>query len=403
MATRPAAILCIAALLSSRSAAQDSLRAAGRDILREITSSREPESAVIAKARTLLLDCVKTDDTAKGKPVLRFVLERYRQTRYLPFWPAEEYLLSFWAGEYRRMLDPAALEGLDTLQYASFVVPPRDLLLDDLRDALAGRQPALRDAIIHAPFREHESAFLLLFLETLLADRHDPVAQKTLNEDADDFLARFGDSPYAPFVRRDIRSVVVESRIGYGFSIGGGASTVTGRLGGLLSAGGAFDLGGELGIRKLIGDLDAVVYGRLTAGIGGKVRSAFSYRGDWVPGDKKDILVPEISLGIVAFETDFVQCTPFAGLSGVLISPPTDANGNSSDGPELNMFSWSAGLSVDWKIGAREIAGSPSYLYIRTRLTYSSPFPQPETRFNGGFLAFTVDFGGFWRPLIRDF
>ncbi|HTY60476.1 MAG TPA: hypothetical protein VMF59_16755, partial [Bacteroidota bacterium] len=113
------------------------------------------------------------------------------------------------------------------------------------------------------------------------------------------------------------------------------------------------------------------------------------------------ITVPELSLGIPVFESGFVQVAPFAGLSGVFISPPKDANGNSTSSLELNQFSWSAGLNLDWKMGGAD--PMRAYWFIRTRLTISSPFPQPDRRFAGNIVTFTVDVGFFGRSLMRDF
>jgi hypothetical protein len=389
-------------VLSSRLLAQDSLRLPSQDVLKEITSYRETDAEIIAKARSLLLDCVRAGDTTKGRSVLSYLRSHYRHTRYVPFWPSEQILLWYWSSEYRAILNPSSLDALDTLGYQSSVTPPRDLLLDDLRDALNPRRMELRAAVLRAPLETHESEFLLLFLGSLLGDRRDPETQKLINEEAGDFLARFGDSPYAPFVRRDIRCVLRESRWGYGFTVGLGAGSINGNLGTLFYATGTLDLGFDLGVRHLIEDLDGVFYFRLSAGLGGRVRSAFTYNGDWANGMKQDVLVPEASVGIVAFESDMVQIVPFAGLSGIFISPPTDANGNSTSNLELNLFSWSAGLSADWKIGAGEGLHKGSYVLIRTRLTFVSPFPQPDRRFSGNIVTFTVGFGLFGRSVLRD-
>jgi hypothetical protein len=97
-----------------------------------------------------------------------------------------------------------------------------------------------------------------------------------------------------------------------------------------------------------------------------------------------------------------VRESPFGGLSGILISPPTDANGNSVSKLELNLFSWSAGLCADWKFGVTGIQKN-AYWLVRTRLTLASPFPQPDRRFTGNIVTFTVGFGLLGRSVVRDF
>lgn len=388
--------------LPVRLAAQDPLRNPSQDILREITSYRETDAAIIAKARGLLLDCVRSGDTTKGRSVYQYLRRQYGHTHYVPLWPSEQILLWYWTSDHRAILDPYALERLDTPDYQNSVTPPRDMLLDDLRDVLRPRRTDLRAAVIRSPFAAQESEFLLLFLESLLGDWRDPDLRKQLNELSDDYLSRFGDSPYAPFVRRDMRHVYQESRWGYGFTIGLGAGTVNGNLGKLFHETGAFDLGFDIGARQVIGELDGLLYLRLSAGLGGKVRSAFAYNGDWPDGMKQDIIVPEASLGLVVFESNMVQIAPFAGLSGILISPPADENGNSTSPLKLDLFSWSAGINADWKLWGGSEAPGNSYALIRTRLTFASPFPQPDARFSGNIVALTVDIGVFVRSMLRD-
>jgi hypothetical protein len=381
---------------------QDSLGRPPRDPLKEIISFRETDGTIIAKARSLLLDCVRTGDTVRGRPVLSFLRDNYGHTRYVPLWPSEQFLLLYWTSEYRAILNPPFLESLDTVGDQSSVPPPRDLLIDDLRDALRPRRNELRTAVLHAQVERDESGFLLLFLESLLSGHDDPGVQKLLNEGADDFLARFADSKYAMFVRSHIRFVLRESKIGYGFTIGVGPGRISGELGQLFSSSGAVDLGFDLGVRQLIGGLDGVFYARLTASLDGEVRSAFTYKWDWPQGMKQEVVVPEASVGLVAIESNLVQVAPFAGLSGIFISPPTDAYGNSTSPLKLSLFSWSAGLNADWKFGDGTGVPRAGYLFIRTRLTFTSPFPQPEVRFSGNIVTFTIDFGLFGRGVDRD-
>ncbi|HTY57550.1 MAG TPA: hypothetical protein VMF59_01980, partial [Bacteroidota bacterium] len=288
---RTCQLFCTLALLAVPASlpAQDSLRPLPRDILKEIIAYRETDAGVIAKARSLILDCVRTGDTAKGRPVLSYLEDHYRGTRYVPLWPSEQLLLRFWASDFQAILDPLSLDARDTMRYQAFVTPPKDMLLEDLRDALNPRRSQLRAAVLGSSFHEDESAFLEILLASLLGDGRDPESQKTLNEESDDFLSRFGDSRYAPFVRRNIRFVLQESRVGWGLTLGAGSGSVNSNLGSLFSCSGVFGIGGDIGIRRMIGGLDAVFYLRLSASLDGKVRSAFNYNGEWEAGAKQQI------------------------------------------------------------------------------------------------------------------
>ena len=377
--------------------AQDTLRPSGQDVLREITSYRETDAEIIAKGRSLILDCVRGGDTARGRPVFDYLRDHYRLSRYIPFWPAEKVLLCLWISEYSSILDVPTLESYDTVRYQDAVTPPHDLLLLDLVDGLNPRREGLRSAILHAPLTADESAFLLLLLEWTLSDRRILSNQDPINEDAEAFLREFGDSRYAPIVRRDIRFVVHESRIGYGLSIGLGASAMSGGLGELFTSAGALDLEGDLSMRQLIWDREAMFSLSLSGSLNSKVRKDFIYNGEWAAGMKQSVLIPEASLGVVVFESDLIRLVPSAGVSGILISPPTDENGNSTSDLKLNLLSWSVGLTADWKCGSGNL-----YWLIRMKLAYAAAFPQPDPRFSGNIIMFTVGLGLFTRSIERD-
>jgi hypothetical protein len=168
----------------------------------------------------------------------------------------------------------------------------------------------------------------------------------------------------------------------------------------------ALDIGFDLALRRLILGRDAVLYLRAFIGLGSTVRSPFAYNGDWLQGMKQDVDIPEVSLGVVVYESDAVQVAPFAGISGIFISPPRDNNGNKVSDLELDLSSWSAGLNADWKIapgaGLFSADADHGYWLIRTRLTFASVFAPPDQRFSGNIVTFTVGIGMFGRTMSRE-
>ena len=402
-------LLCLISLvlLLSPLSAQDLRPDTTRSVEREILSYRDTEGELVTSSRRMLLDRVRSGDATKVSEILDFLHERIDATRRLALWPGEEFLLSFWGHRYRPLLNPARLDMLDTLSFERFLLPPRDMLFSDLQEYTRSHRTAVRAGILAATLEPEEAAFLRIFLDDLILDRSDTTGRRLLNEDADEFLAQYKGSRYAGFVRRQIRIVYRESAWGYGFDIGLGTGFVGGAMAQYFPDHLALTLGFDLGRRAFLGTLDGVLYARFSLGASPKLKTPFVYGGTWQQDLKVDLIIPELTLGVVALDNSFLQVTPFGGISGILIGPSEqERKDRNNDDVSLDMFSWTVGLNLDWKVSKGEsviTSGTEhAYWFIRSRVSFNAPFSPPESRFGGNIVTLTLSFGGFGRPVGRD-
>jgi hypothetical protein len=387
--------------------AQEQIRDTVRSLEQQILLRRDVDADLIANSRGMLLERVRAGETAGVAELFTFLDQRYRNSRMLPLWPGERILLYYWMHDYRPILDPAYLDQIDTADFNRFIIPPRDLLFNDLKQYTLEHMESARAPIFAAQLAPDETDFLQIFLHFITKNAGDTKAQDWLNESASAFLQQFPTSKYAPFVRRKIRLVYRLSDWGYGFSLGFGSGFVGGNMSALFQDPGAMDIGFDLFRSKLIADMDAVFYLRAFLGLGSESKQEFLYNGTWKKGLRLTAMIPEASVGLIIMNQDIVQVVPFVGISGILIEPPEEDRKLFGNDVSLDMSSYSFGLNVDWKLssGQMNITGisEEAYWYLRSRVTYSAPFSPPDRRFAGNIVTVTVSIGGFGRSIVREF
>jgi len=395
------ALFC-SSLVQCQDQRPDTLKA----IEQEILSRPDTDMEILAKSRQMISDRVRIGEAAKIADLVTYLDSKFSGKRILPLWPSERYLLSYWTRHYSYILDTERLNAVDTADYSRMIVPPRDMLYQDLCEQSLARKATLKEAIAAADLKPSDSEFLLLFFDFLVAANPGPAVRKELNQGADAYLSHFPDSPYTGFVRQNIRFVLRESEWGFGLDLGVSSGLFSGNVKTTFEDHAALVLGFDAARRDLIASADLITYLRIYLGVGSKVRSAFEYEGKWQKGLRLDVIIPELSVGAAVLENSFLQVAPFAGISGILVSPPEEDRTIAGNDVNLDMFSYSFGLNVDWKIAKSSIPvlseSENSYWSVRTRITYTAPFSAPQPMFQGSIVALTMSVGMFGRPVIRD-
>ncbi len=385
---------------------QDTSADSARAIEREILSRPDTDNEIVAKSREMILDRLRAGDIAKVAEVIAYLDHRFQSRQILPLWPVERFLLAYWTHQYTEILDPPLLDSLDTSVYRDQVLPPDDLLSRDLIDLSRSRRTVLRAAVLASDRSREEQAFLTIFLGYLLTERTFAAPDQPLNDAADEFLGQYPESRYAGFVRSRIRVVFREGEWGYGFDIGGGTALPGGALGDRISDGGSLTLGLDVARREAVGSVDIVGYFRLLFSLGSSVLAPFEYNGTWKRDLSLTTMVPEFSVGPVVVENRWIQVTPFAGVSGMLIAPPENERAKPGNDVSVNLFSATGGVNIDWKIARGNLViSSPfenAYWFVRTRISYTAPLSTPDPMFRGSVIAITLSVGGFGRPIARD-
>jgi hypothetical protein len=372
---------------------------------REILMTEDTDTEILAKGRKLLLLKINQDSIQKARELMDFLDTRFQQTRVMPFWKNERELLTLWLSQYDYLLETQNLEPIEDDGYRQKIVPPRDLLGQELQEKSKMDKTKLLAKIISSNQSAEEKQFLQLLVATWVVDKSNPKkGQDSLNTEADLFLSEFPKSKYVPYVRKYIRFVYIPSvwRYGYDFSLGyiGLSGNISNR----------FDDATTLGMGFDIFYKQFIFFPRMAFGFGSSVKQPFSHPPGvtWNKGLSLSIMVPEITIGYLLIESDFIQMTPFAGVAAVLIAPPENERDIPGNNVKLNSnASLLYGVNIDLHL-SRQSSSIFSFneiglWNIKVRLAMSNPsYTGTNAGFSGSCFYITVGFGGFYQPIHRD-
>lgn len=372
---------------------------------REILSTEDTESELLAKSRRTLLSLLQNGDIEKSREIVRFLETRFNQRRVTIFREFERYLVYYWIGEYDRILNTIRTpETADDIRYSKTINPPDDLFLEDLMDLTYRHLPELRKSLASADVQSDGKDFLILFMDYLSAPEprtRDEYRQRQddLNSMADEFLSDHGDSPYSAYVRNRIRYVVVPSEYGYGFSFGLGQSSPMGTLSTNFRNAIAFALEFDMTYQSLAG------YFQMSLGAGSETIRTFSYGGTWNKGLPILITAADVSLGYVIYEFGGFRMVPTFGIGGFDCSPPE--NEKNKPGNDVSMTTFASVLSLHFDVPVSGVAtpmvGFEESAYWMARIGISHYFSHGSNPIQkGGLFLVTLSIGGFGRPLVRE-
>lgn len=372
----------------------------------EILNYTDSNALYIRNGRKMLLDKLIDGDLNKASQIRNSLILNENE-KYLTFYPYEQQILLYCLGEY------------DELQYSMQQTDDKEIdkmrlkikpAADDLESGVLALvrknrlniENDLRKQVANAENRD----FLILNLRYMIAGRDYPdITRENLNADADTFLLKYPDSKYAGYTRQYIRYKMVKSNWGYGFEFFSGYGIGTGNLynnfHGHVPLGVAFDV-----LYK-----NWTLYLRDYIGIGSTYADIAVNGVVWPKATKANTYIPEASLGYTLPLKSKLHIAPFAGVSGLLLSPTESQKDESyyKQTSELGGFAWIAGLNVDIKLGKNTGAyplvsyNEEAFWFLRIRYGYvMSNIGNMYPGLSGNMHYLTIGFGGIGHRIKRD-
>lgn len=384
-----------------------SLSAQNDSILKAIVNFGQSKSVLIANGRQLLLDSFMNDDFEKVREVREYLVTSVADDDYIAFYPAENWLLLYWTGEYNKLT--GSIAAFDSAAIASFthkIKPQEDLLYTKVRLRSVESREKLMKSVQSADLSDADRYFLCMNLDFLLSDDQAmTVTQDSLNNAADIFLEDYPGTAYEEYTRKYIRIKYIPSKWGMAFEFFSGFGISTGQLPDYyknnVPIGVAFDI-----MYKRF-----ALYLRDYIGFSKTTQDMFYSEGVWNKGSQVRVFVPEASLGYLLTDNRIFSLAPFAGISGVDFSPTEyDLNGN----PDLEQFelgfstAYTFGLNVDFKLAR---SGMPmvsyygpeqAYWFLRVRYSYNIIGFEKKYSVDGNMHCITIGIGGLGRKMKRD-
>ncbi len=388
-------------------------------IRQEILNQGASDLEIISKGRSLTLEHLMKGDLVALKEVKDYLAgEIYNP--YRVYTPVEYWLLSFWTEDFRELLHEAkqfAAE-VDWGRHGHWQMPERfrptpllrmimesDRLSEEVAIKSAEAYVPLEVSINNAELEEVEKEFLKLWLYSLLFtpdEVDDEPAMAEINTKATEFLETYAGNDYSDYTRRFIRyrfrpgdwGIGYEFFLGYNVFTGGLSNHFENRVAG----GFAYD----------------ILYKEFTVSLRLNISSTKTtrevvHRGvAWPEGIRGYVVGGDIALQYPAYQSRNMKLSPFIGIGGVGMGP-SEAEIKKypelDDFKEFSAFNYLAGL--DFKLNSwnkninlsRDGGG-----YVGLRYTYYFPnYSRKNTLMDGNMHMVTLTFGGFGRPMKRDF
>ena len=373
-------------------------------IEKEILEYEDTDLVIISKSRKMIIENIEKHNLQKVKDIYSYLQNKFDKKNTVIFWPAEDWFILLWLELYDELFDKIKKYPPEQNYYDDKIVPPRDLLFEQIRKITIYEKETILTSIKKAKIEPYQKEFLHLFLEYLLFDSNESeMTQEQLNYLSDQYVSQFKASEFNSFIRNYIRFVFITSDWGFGFDFYSGQGMFDGNMSKYFKDNITLGHGFDISYKKVI------CYLRNYIGVDSKVNRSFEYKGVWKEGLNLDVFHPEMSFGYVTVDNPTFKIAPFIGLSSMHITPPDEVKEKPGNDVELDwVTTYTFGLNVDYKF-SRSSAGiignyESGFWFIRLRIGYSNPsYEKIISGLSGNMLYINLGIGGFARKVSRDF
>ena len=383
------------------------------DIRNKILNFKESDQLFIQRTRDFVLSSLKQGKADEASEAFTYVLQKYNGTYFRPFWLAEKIELAFWFGEYSLIYKADSIDydiektGGEYENQEKYLYPQRDefqleltTLTDDNRTVLIKRIDSLVTG------EEHD--YLVLFfdwfthgapLEGYTPEEEEEYLEKDLTPRAEEFLARYSDSRFRPFVLKHFRYVYELGSTGFGYYVGLGSLVPLSTAEHYLNPEGSFGAGINFSWSELIFDFGVDI------GIPEKVKTPFYYDGKmWTQDIAHNYYTYFLTTGFIIQESRSFKIFPQIGIGALNMNVCEEDKDKAGGEFSMTSSALQLGLNCDIKIDIYSIftqRNIQSYSGIRLGFDYYR-FLGNNPIMSGGMFRFRVSIVDFVRPFIRD-
>ena len=374
------------------------------NIENEILSYTNSQTQIISKGRLLLADSFMEGDLQKVDEVRNYLLKEVDSENYIALLPGEQWLISYWTGEFYDVLDSVNYYYTKgNKNYQDKIFPPEDRLYYKLVEKSWNELEQLEGEILTSDLNEDQKDFLLLHLNFMIAGEPlNTITQDEINEMADLFIEKHPAGKYTELVKNNIRYKFKASNWGFAFDFFAGYAIQTGELSSQFNNGFALGHGFDIEYKKF------TLFLRNYIGFPKTLREQEVEGITWEKDMRVTQFLPEASIGYSVVDTEKIKLSPFAGIGGVGFSP---VEADIQDRPELDestvgfVTSYTVGANLDFKLGWNTGAIFPNnktYWFVRCRYGYTMPQMSNYPGYDGNIHYFNVGIGGVFRATKRD-
>jgi hypothetical protein len=343
-------------------------------ITQQIDNSK---SEFISKGRKLLLDKFQENDMEGVKEMKNYLINEVEDLYYAAFYRSEYLLILYWTREYDELLKiisrvtpyipefsvhPSIFYTSFYTRYDARTYPPSDMFSARLKSRSERGISTIINQIESADFSSEDKEFLKINFESLIMRNES--SQERINVLADNFLKAYPESKFNDYVKKNVKYKLVLHNWGIAIEIFSGGLFFTGGLSE------SFRNAIPLGVAMDISYKKFELFFRIPNGFG-KSREDIVYPvGIYKKGSPIETIFPEASFGYAIFDEDELKLSPFIGVGGMYIAPPSRKNKTE---PKMEDFSSTCavfGINLDIKFGKKGSSFRPKSVYGFLRIRY---------------------------------
>lgn len=313
-----------------------------RDLYSKVYSYEDSTKILIKNSRRLILEAIKERDYSEAVRIKEFAEQNVDLDQYALFTLGEEFLISYHTQNFFQIL--TTFQNWDSLRNVPYYVYRleddqlyENLLIQSVKDA-----SIIYKNIDLSPYGDqHKDALRIVFRSMLADDPNANILQEDLNEEVENHLDKYNSSPYAKFLKENVR-LVFEDRFGYSVFLGAGFGGLNGGLSNYIENSVSALLGMEFYIKR------KYLVGFKIQGGGGEISQNFNYKGDWPEGMDVNPLFLGATTGYVFTDTKRVRLAGLLELGAYLIEPIEDEKTPETEDLALNSFAYGPSVILDY-------------------------------------------------------
>lgn len=345
------------------------------NIANEIAGYTPSKSHIIAQGRNLILDEFIADNISKVEDAFLYLTGQAEDTDYQVFYPHEKIILACWLRHYDLALKE--ISALDSLAQVPLqerrgrIAPPQDMLWSKMYERAHLYLESVYLNIQQAPLSREEKDMLSLMVRDLLENNSTRITddkQLEINQACTDFLNAYPDSPYARFVREQLRFEFAPANWGFEMAWSLGYLGHAGDLAHYLPGNGFMGLDIDIYYKRFM------FGGLINIAFDPKIRQDITFAPDlvWPANTSSTNMSASLMAGFQVADSKDIAFTPYIGIGAFTLEP---AGKTRKDYPELRGHSLERasllfGFFLDYKLKPANRPSIHSYIPLRLRASY---------------------------------
>jgi hypothetical protein len=369
---------------------------------------------LVAKGRSFIIENLAAGNTVKVRETFDFLNKNYENEstdmifHKSPFSYIENILINYYLKDYDQILSNILAVVPNHYQPNNYRPIYYSHIAEDhhIEKVMQKWEHYIKESVQISNVTEERKEFLLLFYDYLRISQSPffNTYDDTLNSHADKFISSFPYSENIPFVKENIRHVLIPSEWSSGWSFNLAFHPLEGALDSSFTHITTLGLDKDVFYKKFYINAALEIGSTIT-------KDTISINDNiWLKDDIATAAITRLNLGY-SFETNRIRFIPNLGIGSTGLYAKVDEDEDSKDEDRAKIgstFTTNIGLTIDYKLRSNRLTNrrrniEKSFGFIRFKYNYSEPrFQKRFNRFDGVYQTFSIGYGRYTKLKHRD-